>query len=132
MIGLDTNVLLRLLTGDHHGQQARAKAYLETHCTPESPGFINRVVIVELVWVLESAYDYTTEQTASALEALLRTQRLTIEASSAVWAVLDAYRAGVDFADAFIGITNHDAGCDTTVTFDQRAAKRLPHFAALP
>lgn len=90
------------------------------------------MVLVELVWVLESAYGYTAESIASVVEALLRTQRLTIEASSAAWAALDAYRAGADFADALIGITNHDAGCDTTVTFDQRTAKRLPHFAALP
>ena len=131
MKGIDTNVLVRLLTGDDAAQQQRAQTYLASSCSAESPGFVNRIVIVELVWVLESAYGYSREQIASALDGLLRTQELAVEDAAGVSVALNAYRIGADFADALIGATNAAAGYAETVTFDRRAAKSLAGFRAL-
>ena len=44
---------------------------------------------------------------------------------------LKSYRAGQgDFADAVIGRDNRSAGCETTYTFDRKAA-RLAEFTLL-
>ena len=131
MTGLDTNVLLRLITADDPAQVRRAQSYLSRECTPESPGFINRVVITEVVWVLESFYQYPRTEITRAVEALLRTQDLKIEDAPAVSSAITAFEAGADFADALIGATNEIAGCSGTVTFDEGAARRIAHFKVL-
>ena len=49
MIGLDSNVLVRLRVGDDPGQSERGRRFVDQRCTPESPGFINCVVLAEVV-----------------------------------------------------------------------------------
>ena len=124
MIGLDTNVLVRHLVQDDPGQGATASRFIEGTCSEESPCFINRVVLCELVWVLETAYGYVRGVIADVIERLLRTIELEIEDAEAAWPALQAYRGqGVDFGVAFIGHTNREHGCGKTVTFDGRASR---------
>jgi predicted nucleic-acid-binding protein len=128
VIGLDTNILVRYLVEDDAKQASKAAHLIETRCTEDSPGFINRVVLCELVWVLESAYGYPRATVAATLESLLRTAELEIDTADAAWPALAVYRnSGVDFSDAFIGRLNRNAGCDATATFDKVAA-RLDDF----
>lgn len=130
MIGLDTNVLVRYLVEDDPAQASRAAHLIETHCTEHAPGFVNRVVLCELVWVLESAYDYPRTTVAATLDSLFRTAELEIDAADAAWPALTAYRGGgVDFSDALIGRLNRNAGCDGTATFDKTATKLSDFFA---
>ena len=130
MIGLDTNILVRYLVEDDAVQAAKAARLIETRCTEDAPGFVNRVVLCELVWVLESAYDYPRATIAATLENLLRTAELKVDAADAAWPALTAYRGGgVDFSDAFVGRLNRNAGCDGTATFDKGAARLDDFFA---
>ncbi len=131
MIGLDTNVLVRLLTGDDVNQQAAAKAFIESECSTESPAFINRVALVETVWVLESAYKYRRESVAAAVDALLRMVSVLTEDEAIVRSALGDYRRGADFADALIAVSNAVLGCTKTVTFDRKATKKTPHLVNL-
>ena len=121
MIGLDTNVLIRHLTQDDPAQAARASTLIERRCSVEEPGYINRVVICEIVWVLERAYRYERTVIAACLETLLRTADLRIENERAVWTALTRYQEGCDFADALIAETNTMAGVAETATFDRKA-----------
>ncbi len=128
MIGLDSNVLVRYLVEDEPKQARRAVALIEARCLEDDPGFINRIVLCELVWVLESCYAYPRERIAATIENLLRTRELQIDAGQAAWVALRRYRGGaVDFADAFIGQLNRAVGCEATATFD-RGAARLDDF----
>ena len=102
MIGLDTNVLVRYLVEDDAAQASKAARLIETRCTEDAPGFVNRVVLCELVWVLESANDYPRATVAATLESLLRTAELEVDAADAAWPALTTYRGGgVDFAGAY-------------------------------
>jgi len=47
MIGIDTNVLLRLLVRDLDAQVRTAERLIATHCSNEEPGYVSRLVIVE-------------------------------------------------------------------------------------
>ncbi|MBM4123022.1 MAG: type II toxin-antitoxin system VapC family toxin [Nitrospira sp.] len=124
MIGLDTNVLVRYLVQDDPGQSRRASQLISRECTREAPGFINRIVLCELVWVLETAYGYSKEAIAGVLEKVLRTSQFQIEDVQAAWTAFRLYRKGrADFADCLLGTVNHHQGCDRTVTFDQQAGK---------
>ena len=131
MIALDTNVLVRLLVKDDAAQFALAQSYLREHCTSDDPALVNRVVLAEFVWVLESFYAYPRERVAQALDGILATAVLAVEDASSVRAALARYRNGADFADAIIAITNLRAGASTTLTFDKPAARRLDEFTLL-
>lgn len=131
MIGLDTNLLVRLVVGDDAQQTRQAKAFVDRHCTPESPGFINCIVLAELVWVLRASYDYTRSQIADAVESLLVGADRSVEHPNAVQASLDDYRTGrLDFTDALIAHVNKVRGCEATATFDRKAV-RLDGFVAV-
>lgn len=124
MIGLDTNVLVRYLVQDDLSQARKATQVITKQCTSEDPGFINRIVLCELVWVLESAYGYSKDTILGMLEKLLRTSQLKIEDIQSSWTAFRMYQKGkADFADCLLGTTNRLSGCDTTVTFDQAASK---------
>ena len=130
MIGLDTNVVLRIVIGDDPGQQRQALAYLRDHCTNEDPAWINRVVVAELMWVLEAKLEYPRERIAELLDNLLHIPMLRFEDHDAVRAALAEYRNGAGFADALIACGNAPH-CATTVTFDKVAAKKLAKFTLL-
>jgi predicted nucleic-acid-binding protein len=52
LIGVDTNVLVRYLVEDDAAQAEEAALFLRTRCSTETPAFVNRIVVAELVWVL--------------------------------------------------------------------------------
>lgn len=124
MIGLDTNILVRLLVEDEPVQTAQAQHFIESRCTPESPGFINCVVLAELVWVLDSVYQFRRAEIAAAIERLLAGRDRIVEHHDQVEQVLVEYRSGgIDFTDSMIARINRVRGCEATATFDRKAAK---------
>ncbi len=131
MIGIDTNVLVRHLVQDDLRQSRAATQVITKQCTRDDPGFINRIVLCELVWVLESAYGYPKDTIVAVLEKLLRTSQLKIEDAQSAWTAFRMYQKGkADYADCLLGATNRIAGCESTVTFDQAAIK-LEGFQSL-
>lgn len=123
MIGLDTNILVRYLMQDDPKQSAKASSFIES-LTPETPGFVPLVALVELVWVLISCYDLSRDQIEEALEALLRAKEIVLDRAEQVAQALRVFRASsADFADCLIERTAAAAGCQKTMTFDAGAAK---------
>ena len=119
MIGLDTNVLVRYLVQDHVVQGKIAAEFIRKNCTREKPGFINFIVLCEMVWVLESVYRYKNDVIADVLEKILSTSQFEIESRNDAWVALEDYRnSKADFADCLIGRKNRSTGCTQTATFD--------------
>jgi len=124
MIGIDTNVLARLFVDDNVEQARAARQFVEERCTSDDPGFVDRVALCEMVWVLTSAHGYDRPAVVRVIEKLLASNEIILEDEEPVRTALDIFaRRGVDFADALIGQVNHARGCDATVTFDRRAAR---------
>lgn len=131
MIGIDTNLLLRLIVGDEPKQAVLAREFLRENCSAHEPGYVYHIVLVELVWTLARAYGYSREKIAAAMEQILETAQLDVESSNDVAAAVKDYRRGVaDFADCLLVRVNEASGCTRTVTFDRKAAK-LPGFELL-
>ncbi len=123
MIGLDTNVLVRYIMQDDVKQSPKANRLIDG-LTPEAPGFVPVVSIVELVWVLSSSYDLDRAQVAQALELLLRGKELVVDRAGLVLQAVARFRSGGgDFADCLIEGISRDAGCSATMTFDVGAVK---------
>jgi predicted nucleic-acid-binding protein len=72
MIGLDTNILVRYLTQDHPVQSPKATEIIDRRLTPENPGFVSIVAMVETVWVLDRAYGLAAYKIAEAVERMLQ------------------------------------------------------------
>jgi predicted nucleic-acid-binding protein len=124
MIGIDTNVLLRLIVADDPRQASLASKFIRSRCTSEDPGFVSNIVLAELTWTLARAYSCSRVQIAGAIEQILETMQLQVESSADVAAALQDYRTGQsDFADCLIGHVHRTAQCSHTVTFDRKAAK---------
>lgn len=124
MVGLDTNVLVRYLAQDDPKQSPQASRLIES-LTPQAPGYVTMVALVELVWVLESCYDTPHGTIALTIERLLRTKSLVLEQAETVWQALRVFIAGhKDFADCLIARTAHAAGCAKVYTFDRAAIQK--------
>jgi predicted nucleic-acid-binding protein len=121
MIGLDTNVLVRYITQDDAVQAERATRLIESRRTAESPGLVADVVLCELVWVLSRAYGYDKAQVVGVLEQLLSSLELRVQNIAVACSALEAYRTGgADFSDYLLALTNREAGCAVTYSFDRR------------
>ena len=122
MIGLDTNVVVRYLVQDEPDQSATASMVIDA-LTEKDPGFLSLVTVVELYWVLRRAYKLSTARCVELVEGLLDARELRVGQDSIVRAALTASHGGLDFPDAVIAELGRVAGCEHTVTFDQRAAQ---------
>jgi predicted nucleic-acid-binding protein len=90
----------------------------------DGPGFITVVSVVELYWVLTSAYGLAGHDVKRALEALLRAKQIVVDRADQVLRALRVFDDGkADFADCLIDRIASSAGCAETLTFDAGAAK---------
>ncbi|AEG04280.1 PIN domain-containing protein [Sinorhizobium meliloti] len=122
MIGVDTNLLVRYLAQDDTTQSPLASQIIDGF-TPEAPGYISQVVLVETVRVLTRSYRMSREAVASVIETLLRAREIVVDRADAGYLALATYRATkADFSDALIAHGGLLAGCTETLTFDKLAA----------
>ena len=130
MIGLDTNILLRAATDDDKVLSPIARKIL-AGLSPERPGVVNSGVLAEFAWTLRTAYGYSRTEIANAIENMLRSRSYRICDRGAVsCAIVSCHDERLDFADALIGQLNRAEGCETTLTFDERAARGSAFGAA--
>ena len=126
MIGLDTNIVVRLFIDDH--QSEAAQRFIAERCTPQTPGFVNVISLCEAAWVLQSVYRFDRQSVIDVIADLVASDDIVVEEIALVKTALAAYRTGrVSFADLLIGEVNRARGCRATATFD-RSAARLPTF----
>lgn len=121
MLAIDTNVVVRYLTGDHPQQSQKAKTLIDAEIV-----FVCTTVLLETEWVLRSVYGFAAVEVARALVAFAGLPNVTLEDAALAAKALDWAAQEMDFADAL-----HLAkaqGCDAFVSFDRRfvrAAKQL-------
>jgi len=131
MIGIDTNVMVRMIVADEPRQAAAARQFIREHCSSEDPGFVSNIVLAKIAWTLARGHGYPRNQVADAIERIMEIVQLQIESSTDAAAAQLEYRVGpADFADCLLGQSNVAAGCTHTVTFDRKAAK-LARFKLL-
>lgn len=120
MIGIDTNVLLRLLLDDDPPQVRRARQVASSAEADGRPLFVNDVVLAETVWTLGSRYDATKSELINTLRSMLDNARLAFESRSVLSEAVTGFeRSGADFADCLILAKNAASGCEHTATFDR-------------
>ena len=116
MRAVDTNVLIRLITGDDPKQASAAEVFVD------SGGWVSHLVLVEMTWVLNTVYGHSAASIASAVELLLNHAHLTVQDADVVAAALAGYRrqARVDFFDHLLLEVARKAGHLPMGTFDHQ------------
>ena len=121
MRGLDTNVLVAWILGASDDKRA-----LEG-----GPFRVSFVALVELVWVFGKVYKQSRAEIEAIIATLLQTEGNHFENDEIVIQSLRDFGNGsADFADYLLMHDGAFAGCETTLTFDKRAA-RHPGFTLL-
>jgi len=121
MIGLDTNVVLRILTGDDETQLRTVRKMLASRKGKAGAFFVNQVVLAECAWALKSAYRLDRDEIARGLDGLLETPAFAIEEPRVVAVALKHYKeSAADFSDCLIAAKNSASGCLHTATFDKK------------
>lgn len=119
MRAIDTNVLVRLVTGDDGPQVAAAEAFIE-------PGaWASLLVLAETVWVLDTVYERTPRQITESIRMLLDHEALTLQDPDVVVAALEHYgkKPSLGFSDCLVLEMARKAGHGPLGTFDRNLAK---------
>ncbi len=133
MIGIGTNVIVRYIVQDDPSQAKAAAKLIEQSCSKDNPGYINHIVLCEIVRVLRRNYKLDKQGICQVIEQIMRTDRILIEDIQLVWKALEAFReTKADFADCLLGQRNLRAGCEYTATLDDAASvtRRYKHLLA--
>ena len=125
MHGVDTNVIVRYLTGDDPQQADKARTVIG-----QKPVFVSRTVLLEVEWVLRGVYDLPSERIVPALRALAGLPGVSVEDAGLVAKALDWAEAGMDFADALHLAAA--AECESFLTFDKRFVRSGKRLSGIP
>ena len=123
---VDSNVILRFLTGDPPEMAAQARALFEAVEQGEVTLVLDEIVVAETVWVLQSFYGYPHHDIARVLQELLSHKGLEADDTPGLLAALHLFaEKNVDFADALVAVHMERRGMREIFSFDR-------HFDRLP
>ena len=131
MIGVDTNLLVRILVEDDTEQLRRARSLLDGAAERAETAFVGDIVLAELEWVLEDAYKVPRARILQALQGLVGSRRFEFDDRRRVVEALELYQNGkAELSDYLIGLGGSQHGASTTYTFD-RALRDDARFTLL-
>ncbi len=113
---VDTNILVRHLTGDPADLAARATAYPAT----EPALFLADLIVAETVYVLESFYKAPGEQVATAMRSLVALRSVITVDPALLLGALEVYEIErIDFAEAYLVACAESTGINRIASFDK-------------
>ena len=124
MKALDTNILIRFLVQDDEEQANKIlQLFSKTEQLNQSL-YVPLLVILEVIWVLQSAYNTSRQDIIMAITTLLQMSVLEFENQSTLRKfITSANNHSYDLSDILISHSALAATCETTLTFDKRASK---------
>jgi predicted nucleic acid-binding protein len=119
---VDTNVLVRHLTGDPPDQAARATRLLAQATQLLLPDLI----VAEVVYVLESFYEVPRPRVAELVRAIVAFPPIEVADEPVLLRALEVYEVHrLDFADAYLVAEAETSGVNAVASFD-RSIERVP------
>jgi predicted nucleic-acid-binding protein len=123
---LDTNVLVRFLVQDDENQAATVDQLFGSAEQQKETLFISLLVVLELIWVLQSAYSVKSKDIVLAISALLQMPILEFEKQAAVREFVGSAEGFPgDLAYLLIAHSSLASTCEHVLTFDKKAAGYL-------
>ena len=118
---VDTNVLVRHLTGDPPAQAAAATRFLAT----AEELLLADLVVAEVVYVLESFYEVPRARVAELVRAIIAFPAVVVVDASVLLRAVEVYEVDrLDFAEAYLVASAEASGVGVVASFD-RAIDRV-------
>lgn len=121
MLAIDTNIVVRYLTGDDKRMSPAALKLVG-----ENSVFVSVTVLLEAEWVLRNAYEMPRERVIGELRKFFGLETVTVAEAEKVAKALAYAERGLDLADALHLVQSE--GCEAFVTFDKKFARRARSF----
>jgi predicted nucleic acid-binding protein len=113
---VDTNILVRHLTGDPPEMAARATAYLRS----ETRVLLTDLVAAETVYVLESFYEAPRQQVAQAVRSLIGLNTVICVDTALLLRAIEVYETDrLDFAEAYLVACAESTGVGRIASYDR-------------
>lgn len=113
---VDTNVLIRHLTGDPPEMATRASAFLAT----ETELLLADLVVAETVYVLESFYETPRPQISRSVRSLLALGSVVCVDAPLLRRAIEIYETHrLDFAEAYLVASAETTGVNRIASFDR-------------
>ncbi|MDO9535760.1 MAG: PIN domain-containing protein [Bacillota bacterium] len=123
---LDTNVILRFLLHDHEEYFLATCKVFEQAAKGELTLLIHPLTMAELVWTLDSFYNYSKTEIVYTLENLMDAEGINMpEKEITKKALRDYEEKNVDFIDAYLASYAFHRGPHTIYTLDKKHFSRL-------
>ena len=124
MKGIDTNILIRFLIGDDAKQAKKVYNLFKNAEATKNELFVPLLVILELIWVLEAAYEIPRAAILDSLNDLTLMPILKFEHQSTLQQFTHSAQDNkLDLSDLLIAHSAKSLGCETVITFDKKASK---------
>lgn len=113
---VDTNILVRHLTGDPPDMAARATRFLAT----ERDLLLTDLVVAETVYVLESFYKTPRPQVAESIRSLIAFDPIVVVDPALLLRVIEVYETDrLDFAEAYLVACAESTEVGCVASFDK-------------
>jgi len=123
---VDTNIILRFITGTPADQTERARRLFEAAERGNIVLVLDEIVLAEAVWVLSSLYQFSKAEIRDILQTVIAHPGIEMKDKMGMLLALSLYaEANVDFEDALISVHMARDGIEEVYTFDKHF-KRLP------
>jgi len=113
---VDTNILVRHLTGDPADMAARATAFL----AEAEELYLTDLIVAETVYVLESFYEAPREQVATSMRSLVSMRSVVTVDPALLLRSIEVYETDrLDFAEAYVVACAESTGVGRVASFDR-------------
>lgn len=123
---VDTNLFVRYLTDDDAEKADRVEALLGEASEGKVRLVTADLVLVELIWVLESSYDMKPGEITPMIRAILATPGLEVINGALMARALDHYEGkNIDIVDGYIAALMEKLNITDIYSFDRKHLSRI-------
>jgi len=124
MKAIDTNILIRFLIGDDELQAKKVYLILKNTESSKKELFVPLLVVMEMIWVLESVYEISRAEILDSISDLLLMPIFKFDQQSTVQQFVHSAQGNTyDLSDLLIAHSAEINGCTSVMTFDKKASK---------
>lgn len=123
---LDTNIILRYLTLDNAPKAKKCESLFQRVSLGKEALFTSTLVIAEVVWVLEKAYQLSKAEITGLIQKILNTPHIECDEKDVLMAAAGLYSLkNIDFIDAYNVIVMEARKIEAVYSYDT-------HFDRIP
>jgi len=123
---VDTNLFVRYLTDDDAEKSDRVEALLNKASDGKVQLVTSDLILVELIWVLESSYKMKPGEITPMIRAIMATPGLQVINAELISRALDHYEnMNVDIVDAYIAALMKKLNITDVFSFDRKHLSRI-------